>query len=66
MLPKPNILQCPTKMSPLGIGLAACNTDNVCGTEACDVVKQGISDKDKEQITATVGIFAWLIVLCIL
>ncbi|MCR5082417.1 MAG: hypothetical protein K6B15_02985 [Parasporobacterium sp.] len=66
MLPKPTVLESPTKISPIGIGLGACNTDNVCSVDKCDIVKQGISDKDKEQITASVGIITWLIVLCLL
>lgn len=66
MLPKPSILQSPTKASPVGIGLGACNTDNKCGVDTCDVVKKGISDEDKETIVASAGIFTWLIVLCII
>lgn len=66
MLPKPVVLQGPAKISPLGIGLGACNTDNVCDVESCDVVKQGVSDEEKEQIVASVGIVAWLVALCLL
>ena len=34
-LPKPNAMSMPASSAPMGLGLDACNSGNVCNTQGC-------------------------------
>lgn len=38
-LPKPNAINMPSNAAPIGVGLQACNSNNQCGKQSCDIDK---------------------------
>lgn len=42
-LSKPYVVVAPSAVSPVGIGLGACNSNNKCSGQSCDVNKKSSS-----------------------
>lgn len=50
-LAKPNVMVAPSAVSPVGIGLGACNSNNKCSGQSCDV-----NSKSSSSCGASLGV----------